>query len=652
MSEVLFSSWKGKVVDNRDKKADEQEPVDNISIPAGFFQESEFKAFMGWDGFLINDPDVSIIELCEAFLTKVQEESCGQCIPCRVGTRVMLEMIRDIANGKGEKGDIETLKSLGETIRRASKCTIGQTSPTPVIEALTHFREEFEKAIEEKKKLPANGTRYVSKVTAPCMNACPSHLNVPRYVELIKDGRFLDSLEVIRENTCLPGVLGRVCVRPCESNCRRANVDEAISIKYLKRFVADFEREKHQAPRLPEIAEKKDKKVCIVGAGPSGVSCAYYLAEKGYQVTVMERFGEPGGMSAMGIPDYRLPRPVLGREVEIVQAMGVEIRYNTMVGRDITMKQIRDEFDAIFIAVGAQGSSNMRVKGEDAGYKGFIPGVKYLLDINQGRDPYPEGTKVVVVGGGNVAIDCVRCSSRIGKKDVNLIYRRTRKEMPADEVEIRDAEEEKVNFHFLCNPTNIIEKDGKVVGVELIRMELGEPDESGRRRPVPIEGSEFVLDTDIIVPAIGQAIDLSFIDEDTQLEVTRKNTIVVDPETKMTSVEGIFSAGDCVTGPGALVAAAGGGRTVALRIDQYLSGQPVRRTEEELMEDFFTGIGVYDAKENIGILDGRERKHLAMLEPDVRKFTFAEVESGFPVNEAIEEADRCLRCYRIGLVAL
>ncbi len=654
MGGVLFSCWNGKVVDNREKKPEEFEPPVEISLPADFFHGKDVKAFMGWGGFVIKDPDVSIVDLCVAFLEKVQEESCGQCIPCRVGTKVMLEMMREISEGKGKKEDLETLKSLGETIRRSSKCTIGQTSPTPIIDALTYYREAFEKAIEGKKKQVAGGEtpRFVAKVTAPCMNACPSHLNVPRYVELIKDGRFLDSLEVIRENTCLPGVLGRVCVRPCESNCRRANVDEAISIKHLKRFVADYEREKHHSPKLPKIAAKRDKKVGIVGAGPAGLTCAYYLAEKGYQVTVFERFGEPGGMSAMGIPDYRLPRPILRREVEIIQSMGVEIRYNTMVGRDITMKEIRDEFDAIFIAVGAQGSTSMRVKGEDAGYKGFIPGVKYLMEINQGRDPYPEGEKVVVVGGGNVAIDCVRCSFRIGKEDVNLVYRRTRKEMPADDVEIKDAEEEEVKFHFLCNPTRIIAEDGKVVGVELIKMELGEPDESGRRRPIPVEGSEFIIDTDILVPAIGQAIDLSFIDADTQLDVTRKNTIIVDPETMMTSVEGVFSAGDCVTGPGALVEAAGGGRTVAFRIHQYLSGEPVKRTDDELMEDFFSAVGVYDPKEDIGIIDGRQRRDLKIMPPEKRKYIFDEVESGYPINEAIEEADRCLRCYRIGLVAL
>ena len=653
MSEVLFSCWNGKVVDNRAKEADTLESPAHISLPADFFNGKDIKAFMGWGGFVIKDSGISIVNLCVAFLEKVQQESCGQCTPCRIGTKIMLEIMRGIAEGRGKEEDLTDIISIGKFVRKASKCTIGQTSPTPVIDAITYLRDEFEAAIASKNSVTKDDTsRYIAKVTAPCINACPSHLNIPQYVEHIKHGRFLDSLQVIRENTCLPGVLGRVCVRPCESSCRRANADEAIAIKHLKRFVADFESDRHITPKIPRSTSRKDKKVGIIGAGPAGITCAYYLAKKGYQVTVFERFGEPGGMSAMGIPDYRLPRSVLRREVEIVQSLGVEIRYNTLVGRDITMKKIKDEFDAIFIAVGAQGSSSMRIEGEDAGYKGFIPGVKYLLDINQGRDPYPEGKKVVVVGGGNVAIDCVRSSFRVGKEDVNLVYRRTRKEMPADDIEVKEAEEEGVKFHFLCNPTRIIAENGKVTGVELIRMELGEPDESGRRRPVPVEGSQFIIDTDILVPAIGQAIDLSFLDADTQLEVTRRNTIVVDPETMMTSEEGIFSAGDCVTGPGALVAAAGGGRTAALRMHEYLSGKPVKRSDGELMEDFFSAIGVYDPAEDLGIIGGGQRKHLKMMPPEERKFSFAEVESGFSVNEAMTEADRCLRCYRIGVVAL
>jgi formate dehydrogenase beta subunit len=416
--------------------------------------------------------------------------------------------------------------------------------------------------------------------------------------------------------------------------------------------VADYEIEKRKEPLL-EKGEARSQKVAVIGAGPAGLSCAYYLALKGYPVTIFERLGEPGGMSAVGIPDYRLPRNIVGYEADIVKRLGVEIRYNTQVGRDITLSQMFEQgFKAVFIGVGAQTNTPMGVEGEDAGYKGFIPGVYYLLDINLGRDPYPQGKKVVVVGGGNVAIDCVRSSFRIGKTDVNLVYRRTKKEMPADRVEIHDAEEEGVKFHYLCNPVRILAKDGKVVGVECIRMELGEPDESGRRRPVPVKGSEFVIETDIVIPAIGQAIDLSFLEEKDGVKTTKRSAVGIQEGTFQTSRQGIFSAGDCVTGPDVLVRAAGHGKKAAEKIDLFLRGTEVKESEGERLESLVEKIKVFNKEEKIGISGGTRRKELPMLPPDTRKWVFDEVEAGFSTQAAQKEADRCLRCVRIGLFAV
>ena len=511
MTDILFSSWGGVVTDNRGKPEAERQPVSVLNLPLELDKEKKIKAFIGWDGVVIRDPEVNIVDLIRAYLEEVQKESCGKCTPCRVGTRVMTTILNRMADGQGKAEDLNQLKYLGEMIKNSSKCNLGQTGPKPLLDAIYHFEDQFSGAIQLQKKIPRQ--EYKVKVTAPCESACPSHLPISRYVELIKEGRFEESLSAIREATCLPGILGRVCVRPCEDNCRRGNVDECISIKWLKRFVADYELEKRKGPSLQKEGTRSEK-VAVIGAGPAGLSCAYYLALKGYPVTLFERLGEPGGMAAMGIPDYRLPRDIVGYEAELVKRLGVEIRYNTQVGKDITLSQMFEQgYKAIFIGVGAQTNTPMGVEGEDKGYKGFIPGVYYLLEINLGRDPYPEGKRVVVVGGGNVAIDCVRSSYRIGKADVNLVYRRTKKEMPADHVEIHDAEEEGVKFHYLCNPVRIIEKEGKVVGMECIRMELGEPDESGRRRPVPIKGSEFFIEADIAIPAIGQAIDLSFLEE-------------------------------------------------------------------------------------------------------------------------------------------
>lgn len=650
MGDIVFSSWQGQVVDNRGKPSKEFEDVPGLNLPLVYDGKTQIKAFMGWDGLAIRDPGVNIVDMCRAYLEAVQKESCGKCIPCRVGTRVILATLRNITDGHGTRENLDEMESLGRMIQESSKCQVGHTGTIALLHSLEYYRDEFLDLIDNKKKAPP-GT-YKPKTVAPCSNACPAHLDVATYVEFVKERRFEESLDVIRNMTCLPGTLGRVCVRPCESNCRRANLDEPISIKYLKRFVADWELDRRHAPPLGQAEGKKETPVAIVGAGPAGLSCAYYLAQKGYPVTVFERFGAPGGMAAWGIPDYRLPRDILNREVGIIQEMGVEIRYNTDVGSDITFKDIAEQFKAIFIGVGAQTNTPMRVEGEDAGYNGFIPGVSYLLDINQGKDPYPEGKKVVVVGGGNVAIDCVRSSFRIGKTDVNLVYRRSRKEMPAEDVEIRDAEEEKVKFHFLCNPVKVLQKQGKVVGVECIRMELGEPDESGRRRPIPVPGSEFFIDCDIVIPAIGQAVDLQFMDGMTEIETTKWKTLVVDSGTFETSAKGVFSAGDCVTGPDVLVRAAGHGKRAADRIDKYLRGDPVDPPDEDRLEDLLATVGVYNSDENVGMAGGQERKHLKMLDPEERRHTFSEVEIGFPIPTATEEAERCLRCYRIGLVAL
>jgi formate dehydrogenase beta subunit len=428
-------------------------------------------------------------------------------------------------------------------------------------------------------------------------------------------------------------------------------MDDPVSIKYLKRFVADQELALSRKPNYQVTPSPKTGRVAIVGAGPAGATCAYHLASRGHKVTVYENLGEPGGMAAMGIPDYRLPRHILRGEVDWIEDMGVTINYNTPVGKDLPLSKLEEDNDAVFIGIGAQNSMSMRVEGEEKGYKGFIPGVKYLLDINEGRDPYPEGKKVVVIGGGNVAIDCVRCSFRIQKEDVHLVYRRTRKEMPADEVEIVDAEEEQVQFHFLTTPVRIIAENDRVVGLECIKMELGEPDASGRRRPVPVEGSEFVFDCDTVVPAIGQRIDLSILEGYEDVKTTRWSSIVVDEVTKQTDRPKIFSAGDCETGPGALITACAGGRLAAMNIDRMINGLPLEYEVGDYFDKLFKSVKVFDPNEKIGTGGGLKRKHLAMLPPDTRKFSFDEVEAGYSIPDAISEAARCLRCYRVAMVA-
>jgi len=649
MAKVLFSSWKDEIVDNRGKNSSEWTEVETLKLPEEF-DGKKVKAFMAWDGFVLLDETVDVVELCKAYMEEAQKHSCGKCFLCRIGTKVLADILKRIYDGNGKESDLEIIKKLSISIKEGSRCNLGQTVANPVLQALENFTEDFQNAIKGTCK--KSNLNYISHLTAPCTDACPIHLPIPEYVEAIREGRFQDSLDLIRSRLPLPGIVGRVCVKPCEEHCRRMLLDGPIAIKHLKRFVADFELHKKGVAKFEPVEEPKNKKVAIIGAGPAGLTAAYHLALKGYKVKIFERLGEPGGMAAVGIPDYRLPRDIIRKETEAIQSLGVEIQYNCYIGKDIKFPDLEKEYDAILIAIGAHASSKMWVEGEDEGYKGFIPGVKYLLDINSGIDPYPEGKKVVVVGGGNVAMDCVRCSLRIGKEEVTLVYRRTRNEMPANIEEIEEAEEEGVKFLYLHNPTKIIAKDGKVVGVELIKMELGEPDESGRRRPVPIKGSEFFYECDIVVPAIGQAIDLKLLDGVNEIETTKKGTIVVDINNYMTTKEGVFSAGDVVTSPDALITACAGARRAADKIDKYLKGVKPERTLTEKLEDFVSEIKVFDPSEEIGIIDGRERVKIKHLPPEERIKSFIEYTKGYSIVEARAEADRCLKCYRVAMIAV
>lgn len=648
MGKVLFSSWAHKIVDNRGKAPETFQEAEPKKLPDVYAGNEKIVGFMGWDGVVLKDESVNIVDMARAYLEAIQGASCGRCIPCRVGTRIMRETLSRICSGKGKKEDLETLERLGQEILTSAKCEIGKSGPVPILHALTHFKAAFEKQITEKKELPKGNYRF--QVTAPCMDACPVHLDVPSYVELIKNFRFEDSLNLIRERNALPGVCGRVCIRPCEFHCRRANVDEPIQIKTLKRFVADYEIEHQIEPQLKSEA-KKEHKVAVVGAGPAGLACALYLSLKGYPVKIFEALPEGGGMAAVGIPDYRLPRNILQYEIEVIKKRGVEIQYNTRVGKDITLEEIKAQgFRAIFIGVGAHLSKKMGVDGEDADYQGFVKGVDFLRDINLGKEIY-KGKKLLVVGGGNVAIDCVRSAFRVGFTDANIVYRRSKAEMPADPVEIEDAEIEGVNFHFLTLPKRIITENNRVTAVECIRMELGEPDESGRRRPVEVKGSEFIIETDVLIPAIGQDVDLSLLPEWSGIQKTKWSTIVVDADSTATSQEGVFSGGDCVTGPDVLVGALAAGYDAAIAIDQQLTGQKMILPDYRRQEKMVREIGVYDKNEKLGIVGGVPKAKMGHLPPDTRIHSFDEVELGFTPDTAIREAERCLRCYRVALYA-
>jgi len=653
MTDIVFSSWGGEIFENRNNKSDNQAALSShVELPEYFKQDEKIKALMGWKGIVLRSPEVDIIDLCREYFEAVlaHSKTCDKCNYCKTGWEEMLEVFEDIAAGEATDEDLEFMQSAAEAIVSNAKCSIGKFGPTPLFHALKYFADDFAQAISGEK--PVTRGTYHSKLTAPCLDACPIHLDIPKYIELIKDAKFAESLAVIRERLPLPGTVGRVCFRPCEKHCRRGNLDAPISIKALKRFVSDQELSEQKEPEYEIVPSEISGNVAVVGAGPAGITCAFHLARKGHKVTIYEALDEPGGMSAVGIPDYRLPRDILHGEVQQIQKMGVAINYGQTIGKDRTLSQLEDEFDAVFVGIGAQDSFPLGIEGEDQGYQGFIPGLAYLREINAGRDPFPQGQKVAVIGGGNVAIDCIRCALRTGKEDIHLVYRRTRSEMPADETEVHDAEEEQVQFHFLTAPVRIVAEGGKVVGLECIKMELGEPDTSGRPRPVPVEGSEFIFDCDTIVSAIGQQVDLALLAGTDDVQTTKWSTIVVDEYSKQSSRPKIFFAGDCETGPDALITACAGGRRAAYSIDRLINSQPLEHEDNYYYDKLFETVKVYDPDEEILKVESKPRYGPSMLPADTRKSTFDEVEQGLSAQEAVAEAERCLRCYQVATLAV
>ncbi|MFO7713219.1 FAD-dependent oxidoreductase [Desulfosarcina sp.] len=473
---------------------------------------------------------------------------------------------------------------------------------------------------------------------APCQMACPAGIDVPTYVTLIGQGRDAEAIEVIRKDNPFPWVCGLVCTRPCEFMCVRGRIDTPVSIKFLKAFAA--ERAMSEGTyRNPQKAPDQGKRICVIGAGPGGLSAAYYLALKGYGVHVIEALPTAGGMIMVGIPRYRLPREVIDREVGMLEELGVTFAFNTRFGEDVTLDQLQAEgYDAFFFAIGAHKAYKLGIPGE-GDFPQTVEAIDLLRRVALGDRRMP-GKRVVVVGGGNVAIDAARTCLRLGSPEVTIAYRRTRHEMPADEEEVEQAEEEGVRFSFLTIPAKIVGQDNKVCGLSCVRAQLVQREGSSRMSPVPVLGSEYIMEADVVISAIGQKVDQLCLGELETMDWTRRGTIDVNMVTMETSLEGIFAAGDAVTGPATVIEAIGGGKRAAEAIDRYLLGipqplmppVPVRRRRESCIEV------------PAGTKTVIKRPTMDMLNLDRRRTTFQQVELGYTENMVREEARRCLRC--------
>ena len=462
----------------------------------------------------------------------------------------------------------------------------------------------------------------------PCKGECPAGIDVPRYIRLVAQGKYPEAAAVIREKVSFPRSLGRVCFHPCEEACRRTDLNEPISICKLKRIAADHDDGTWKDN--VRMASPTKKRVGVIGAGPSGLTAAYYLKKLGHDVTVFESLPVPGGMMRVGIPAYRLPREVLADEIDVIARLGIEIRTNTKV--ESLEGLFKEGYNAIFVGVGAHKGSKMRIEGEDT--PGVIEGITFLRDVSLGEE-VDLGNKVAVIGGGNVAIDAARTALRLGADEVTILYRRTRAEMPAWAEEIEGALEEGVQIEFLTAPKVIALSQGDQVNLTSVRMELGEPDASGRRRPVPLEGSEFTTEYSAVIAAIGQAPDVP---SGFGLSLTRRNACEVDPDSMTTSVSGVFAGGDVARGPSSVIEAIADGRRAAIAIDRYLGGQGLidETLVETPMPDPYLG-----RKE--GFAD-QPRVSMPCLSAKTRKKDFQEVELGLSKDEAQKEAQRCLQC--------
>jgi NADH-quinone oxidoreductase subunit F len=603
-------------------------PRHYLNVALDYETLQQLGAIMGSGGLIVMDEDTCMVDVARFFIEFVQEESCGKCVPCRVGTKRMLEILERICRGEGVEGDVERLLELGKQIQETSLCGLGQTAPNPVLSTIRHFRHEYDNHIRLKR---CDAGVCPGLVRAPCQSGCPANVDVPGFVSLVGEKRYAEALQLHRERNPFAAVCARVCFHTCEDKCRRSSLDDAVTIRGIKRFMVDQEITV-QTPEVRESAENARRKIAIVGAGPAGLSCAYFLARLGYRPTVLEGEPRPGGMLVQTIPAYRLPRETLAREIRMIERMGVQIVTDKKLGRDFTIDGLKEEgYEAVFIGIGNPEGVKPSLPGGDA--EGVDEAIAFLREYNL-RGSVRCGKNVIVVGGGNAAIDAARTARRLGA-NVTVVYRRTREQMPAYAEEIEEAMQEGVSIKPLVNPVEIVTAQNKVTGVRCMQMTLGDFDESGRRRAEKSDES-FVIEADQVIFAIGQTVSGSDLWGDLPLNGQKNGCIKADPVSGQTAEPWIFAGGDIVTGPASVIGAIAGGERAAAGIDRMFTGEDHAfwREERKVETSYDPDADPLPYK----------RERMPLLAVERRRNNFDEVERPWVEAEAVRQAKRCLRC--------
>jgi NADH-quinone oxidoreductase subunit F len=607
-------------------------PAERFDSPVDYESLAELGAIMGSGGMVVMDADNCMVDVARYFVGFTAGESCGKCAPCREGLAQMLRILNAVSRGEAAESDLDELEAVAKVVRDSALCGLGQTAANPVLTTLRYFRDEYLAHIREKR---CEAGVCESLFCALCENSCPLHLNIPGYLQLLKEGRIEDAFELTLRGNPLPGTIGRICHFHCQMRCRRETLDEPVSQGEIHRYLADtvYKLGREKAVYAKLVAEKlppTGKRIAVVGAGPAGIAASFFLARLGHEVTLYDEHEKPGGILRYGIPAYRLPREVLDKETGILKRLGVRFAGGMQIGKAVSIVGLAAENDAVLLAVGAGADKPLGIPGEDL--PGCVPGYAFLEAFNEKRARVP-GAKVLVIGGGNVAVDAARTLLRAGSS-VTIAYRRTRDDLPANPKEIEGAEEEGIEFRYMLQPQEVLAgSDGRARAVRFAKMDAGPIDSSGRPTPVPT-GETVVIECDAVVSAVGERVDSAALGIQ-NLATGVGGTIVADRFRSSTSQPKFYATGDAVSGPATAAQAMGLAKKTAFAIDRVLTGLD----RSASLDTVFT----YKMAAVLEPEGGRQNR-APRLGPGERRNNFHEVELGYSGEQALAEAARCLRC--------